>query len=164
MGSSQMLYILQTPDCVIRIGVITNWHSCSITKMFVLDSWIWKGGKYIMKRRRCKGSQSRIITIRMYEPSIQFAVCHKVTLSPDAQILQDELQTAFYARYANLLQWHRQLRSEAERRRKVGSPCITITGQKLIGRYRRRRQFVTRYSEVGIPRSMQNTYSHFSGI
>lgn len=66
-----------------------------------------------------------IATIRMYEQSMQFTACLKVTRSPDAQTLQDELlnlqRTAFYARYGELFAVVcRQLKHEAEAKKVEG--------------------------------------------
>lgn len=66
-----------------------------------------------------------IATIRMYEQSMQFTACLRVTRSPDAQTLQEELlnlqRTAFYARYGDLFAVAcRQLKHEAEAKKVDG--------------------------------------------
>lgn len=71
------------------------------------------------------GRAELIATIRMYEQSMQFTACLKVTRSPDAQTLQDELlklqRTAFYARYGDLFAVAcRQLKHEAEAKKVEG--------------------------------------------
>lgn len=81
-------------------------------------------------------------TVRMYERSIQFTACLRVTRTEDAQALQDELvklqRLAFYARYGDILAMAcRQLRSEAEAKKVEGWEILnhsywTDINQRLI--------------------------------
>jgi hypothetical protein len=71
-------------------------------------------------------------TVRMYERSIQYTACLRITRTEDAQALQDELvklqRLAFYARYGDILAMAcRQLKSEAEAKKVEGWQTLSKT-------------------------------------